>query len=404
MRVTPTLLLTAAALAACSSAPERTFRSPEEAAPALEREVAVEARNGPDEDGEKPRRNSSSRVLAHVNGEVVNYRDILLELGPEVTATIEPEERRELEQQELIRLVRDRVILQDAREYEVPVTRQEFEKSRDQRVKELEQNGGTIDAFLAEQGMSKQEWEQKIKDGIRIEKYMLARIGRSGDPAVRVPPLVDIYVSPGETRDFWDSHPELQRQPAMAKVRMFTLRPIRGSRDPAAADREVRRMAEEVRRRLTKGDDAAALWRELNEGVLEADPGEGLLEIQRGERAGWIEEFAFGNDRGTVSEILQPGGFGTTCYVLRAAGHHEARAVPYEERQDEIRRQLGGLKWQAARYKIELLLLDKSTIDPSRVRRKVRSSLLSSFAKLDQLLQHNGRPAPKPAAPPSGSK
>ncbi len=377
------LLLSLLLAGACAApAPVGPLRGPEEAAPSLERDAGV--KNGAAEPAqpEDVDAHSTSRVLAHVNGQVVSYRDVLLDLGPELASVVEPAERRALEEQSLLRIVRQRIILQDAREYEVPVERDEFDKARKRRIAELEQNGGTLDAYLAEQGMSRREYDQDIRDAIRTEKYILARIGRSGDRSVRVPPLVDVYVSPAETRAYWDRHPELHRQEAAARVRMLIVRADRSAPDRKAAVEAARVRANDVRQRLAAGEDGAAVWRELNAGAAEPDPEEGLLEMRRGERASWIERFAFAAERGNVSEMVQKG---TVFFVMRAEGHHEAHDVEYEERQELIRNLLSRVRWSAARYEVELLLLEKASVQPNEVRRDVRDVLLRGYRRENRI-------------------
>lgn len=391
----PQLLLSALvglclpALAACSSTqPPGGDGPPPEARP-LERERIVAARGGDDAGGlgglaELPETSAdapaSSRVLAYVNGEVLTYRHLLLRVGPQLAVIEDERARAMLEQKEAIDLIRNRIVDAAARENEVPVARSEIDEEIAAREAELAKNGGTLDAFLAERDMTRRELEEEIRRDIRMQKYMSALIGRSIDPTVRVRPIRDTFVSPGEARKYYDRHPDRFRRPDLARVRLLEIGIDYAAEDREAAIRDARRRAESVAARLRAGEDWVPLYRGLTRGAEEPAPDDGLLVIGRGEKSEWLEEFAFG-DRTKKGDVFVHDG-GTIFYVLQSEGWDPARTVPFEEVDDQIRRDLGqALRWIAT-YEVELSLLEDAVIRPQAVGDRLRQVLSDGRRKL----------------------
>ncbi len=336
--------------------------------------------------GEQPRggnETSSSRILGYVNGRVISYRDVLLQVGPNLGDVVEPAERRALERQAVVEIVRGRIIKQAAKRWKVPLGRDEFDSERLRRVESLQQNGGTLDAFLAERQLTRREFDETIEDELRAEKYLLGAIGRP-PPGVRVPPLADVYVSPAEVLRYWERHPEIHHQAESARVRMLVVRTDMTARDRAVARAKAESTAESIRDRLLSGEDPVPLFRELEADETEKDPHEGLIELRRGERPAWMEDFAFGSERGAVSQVIKTR---TTYRVLRAEGHEEARDVPYEDVQDGLRAHIGQIKRRLATYMVEMRLLEDAAVEPPNLARAVRDALDKSRRQLQQALE-----------------
>ncbi|MCE9635239.1 MAG: peptidyl-prolyl cis-trans isomerase [Planctomycetes bacterium] len=305
---------------------------------------------------------SMSRVLCYVNGEVVNYRDILLRVGPQLAVVGTDDERASLEQRTLFDIQRERIIHRAAVDAGVTVTRDELDKERTRRLRELAKNGGTLEAYLSERGMTHREFDDEVQREIRMQRYMRAAVGLGGGDSVRVRAVTDTYTAPRELRAYYERNPDKFKEPEVARVRVLAIRSdmSMSNRDAALAD--ARRKAESALMRLKAGEDFVPIFREMNRGAAEPDPNDGLLEIsERGKFADWIEEFAFKQPRGTYSAVTLTG---PTYYVLRAEGYQAARTVPYEEIQGKIQAALGQLKRAVASYEVELSLIEESSITP----------------------------------------
>ena len=374
-RLIPILILLLAA--ACSQTrPIGELENPDEMARPLELEQREAARLAPEVE-RAPDEFSTSRVIAYVDGEVITYRDILLRAGPQLAVLGEEDQKGMLERETLMTILRDRVVYHAAVERGVGMTRDQLDAERKTRVDELERSGGTLTAFLAERGMSRQEFDEEIKRGWVTQRFMLSAMGLGGgDPRVR--PMTDVFVAPGEVRLYWERHPEMFKEPEHAQLQFLTVRAPSGAPDREAAILEAAAIAEAARARLVAGEDWVPVYRQTVGDFAEEDA-YGLIDLRRGERADWIEEFAFGSERGTVSEVIRKG---STFFVMRAVGHWEDRVVPYDEVHDRIRSRLGQVRRGMAAYEVKLKLLETSSIQPPERAEELRTLLRTARRKM----------------------
>jgi parvulin-like peptidyl-prolyl cis-trans isomerase-like protein/SurA-like protein len=380
MRIAPLLLIGALlAVGACGTSENGTpLQDPELVAHPTQAELIRSVAD--DEPGVTMAPGSSSRPLAYVNGEVVTYRDVLRRIGPQLAVLREEAERKVLEDQSLLQILRQKVVYQAARTAQVPVLRGEIEEHVQRQLHELEQSGGTIDAYLRERGMTRREWEETIRRKLASEKYMLAAIGRSGDSSVRVRPRADTYVAPGEVRQYYERHPERFLEPATAKVRMRKVKTDFMSDDIEAAVAAAQAAAQDVRERLAAGEDWVPTYRSVVP-ESEQEQFDGLNRVRAGEHllAPWIEKFAFDQPAGTLSEVRREG---ATFVLLLAEGAAPARQVPYAEVQASIRAQLSQTRRATASYEVEIELLQAASVQPESVRARLRDLLRDSRRRL----------------------
>src|SRR5439155_7558199 len=102
--------------------------------------------------------------------------------------------------------------------------REEVEKEREDQIAKLKKNSATLEAYLNERGETRREFDETLRKGIVRRKFLLASVGRNQDPNVRVRPVTDLYVPPGEVRKYYDRHQDRFHEPAAARYRMLTVR------------------------------------------------------------------------------------------------------------------------------------------------------------------------------------
>lgn len=368
----------AVALAAggCGSTPDEPRRDPLDVAPPTDADLAESARGtspGPSADP-----NSSSRVLAYVNGEVINYRDVFLRIGPQLAVVADETSKAELERRELITLLRDRLLHQAAVEAGIDVTRDELDKERARRIRDLERSGATLDAFLSERGMTRRELDDTLRRDLRAQRYLRAAVGLGGEGAAFVRARTDTFVTPADTRRHYDRNLERYHEPATARVRVLPVRADLRAEDREAAVADARRRAEGYLARLRGGEDFVPVFREAT--ADEPDPADGLVEIrERGKAAAWIEEFAFEQPRGTLSDPIQKG---PTYYILRAEGVSPERQRPYVEVQSEIEDLLAQRRRAVASYEVELALVEDAVIRPAELSKALREELSAARRRI----------------------
>ncbi len=320
-----------------------------------------------------PDTGSTSRVLATVDSDVITYRAVLLRIGPQLAVLGEDAQKREVVDQALVDILRDRIMYHAALEAGVTMSRDAIDEERTKRVKEIERSGGTLGAFLSERGMTRREYDEEIRRGRMVELYMRSAIGLAGgDPRVR--PMTDTFVAPGLVRSYWERHAELFTEPAHAKLRVMSVKVDRRASDPKSARAAAKSRIERAQRRLRAGEDWVPVYRETAPKQAEEDP-YGLQEIRRGDRSAVIEDFAFTSPKGTVSKIQE---LRTAFLLMQAEGAQEERVVPYEEVQDRIRAQLAKVRRQVAYYEVELQLLEDAVIRPDRREDEIRALLSKS--------------------------
>jgi hypothetical protein len=370
------VLAPAALLAACGSRPAADPSLAPRAPPL----AADRSREAGADTRDEPRNDSTSRVLAYVNGDVVTYRDLLVRIGPQLAVVEGEDAKAKLEHDELMTVLRERVLAHAARAAGVEVSRDDLEQDRRRRVREIERSGGTLEAYLNERGMTRREFDEQARSELAVDRFLLAAIGQ-GDGQVRVRAMTDTYVSPADCQRYYERNPSAFQQEAGARVRVFAVRSDLTASDRKAAVEAARLRAQAVRARLLAGEDPVPVFRELNRDTEEPDPADGLLQLRKGHSsaAEWIESFAFGEPRGTVGELTQKG---TTWYVLYAEGAQEERRAPFEEVQNRVRQFLFQVRRQVAVYEVELALLEAAAVRPPAVKARLGEVLRAQRRKL----------------------
>jgi len=379
MRSWPFIALFASLAAGCGSTPATTDDAPPPSAPPLAKEIQDAAKDAPDAPKQDPK--SPSRVLGYVEGDVVTYRDVLQLAAPELAQFADnPDEKSKIENDVLMKILRERMMYRAALDAGVKASRDEIEEERANFVKDLGRNGSTLEGYLHDHDMSRREFDAMVKTDLMIEKYKRAAVGRNNDPEVHVRPEADIYVAPQEVTNYYERHPERYHERAAAKYRILLVKADRDAKDREAAIAAARAKADAVLARLKQGEDWVPVYRDATKGAEDADPNDGLVEIHRGEMIDWIEKFAFTSEKGTLLDPVKQAG--TTFYVMRAEGSHDERVVPFEEAAPGIRRFLFEMKATLAWLEVQLVVLDRSSIEPESLRTRLRDDLRAVRQKM----------------------
>ena len=111
-----------------------------------------------------------------------------------------------------------------------------------------------------------------------------------------------ITVSDEESKAYYDSHPDLFKQPEQVRASHILIKV-----DPGAGESqkvEARKKVEKIQEKVRKGEDFAALAKEFSEGPSSAKGGD-LGYFRRGQMAKPFEEAAFTLRPGEVSDIVE---------------------------------------------------------------------------------------------------
>lgn len=363
--------------AGCGSAPVDPDEADPPSAPPIAAEMNKAAKSEKVDVVADPR--SPNRVLGYVEGEVITYREVVQLIGPELAQLENPADKADRESRALLDLARERLLYRAATDAMVQATRDEVDAERAEFVKDLARNGGTLEAFLHEHEMSRREFDEMIRRQLIVGKFRRAAVGHSADPHVRVRPVTDTYVAPEDVQKYYDRHPERFHEPATGRCRILAIKADLEAPDRVKAVADAKARAEAVLARLRGGEDWVPVYRETTAGAADPERLDGLTDVRRGEKAEWIERFAFGSEQGTLSDVIQ---VGTTFYVLRAEGWHDERTIPFEEAAPRIRRELTELRSRLAWLEVELSVLDESSVQPDSLRARLRDMMRKTRLKL----------------------
>ena len=149
-----------------------------------------------------------------------------------------------------------------------------------------------------------------------------------------------VNVSEGETRKFYDAHPDYFKQPERVRASHILIK--HGADDAAKA--ASRKKIEAVRKRLAEGEDFATVAKEVSEGPS-APKGGDLGFFGRGQMVKPFEMAAFALAPNTVSDVVTTR-FG--LHLIKVVEKEPEKVVAYEEAKTQIMANLTNQKRQLA--------------------------------------------------------
>ncbi len=151
--------------------------------------------------------------------------------------------------------------------------------------------------------------------------------------------LVKVHVSDEDAKAFYDSHPDLFKEPEKIKASHILLK-VEANTDPAKKE-EIRKKMEGAKKRLEKGEDFAALAKELSQDPS-AEKGGDLGFFEKGKMVKPFEDAAFSLKPGEVSDIVEsPFGF----HLIKVFDRQAERTIPYGDSKERIKKYLWRMKF-----------------------------------------------------------
>jgi peptidyl-prolyl cis-trans isomerase C len=143
---------------------------------------------------------------------------------------------------------------------------------------------------LKEAKLSELEVKSQIERGLAIDEFITGHF------------VERVTISDNEVRAYYESHPESFKQPEQVRASHILI-----SVDPQANRSKrssARKKAEEIRQKLRKGEDFAALAKKFSQGPSRAKGGD-LGYFRRGQMTKPFEDAAFALMPGEVSDVVQ---------------------------------------------------------------------------------------------------
>jgi peptidyl-prolyl cis-trans isomerase C len=285
--------------------------------------------------GEKPGPGSK---VAVVNGSVITRSDFdremsrlrqrLLSMGKPLNDS----QLSEIKKGVLENLINHELLYQESQKQGITVD----ETAIDEQLKKLKERFSSEAEFkseLSKANLSEATVKSQFKREIAIQQFIDKRF------------VQGITVSDKESKAYYDSHPDLFKQPEQVRASH-----ILAKVDPGAGESqkvEARKKMEKIQEKVRKGEDFAALAKESSEGPS-SDKGGDLGYFGRGQMTKTFEEVAFGLPPGEMSDIVETE-FG--YHLIKVSDKKPETKIAYEDIKGRLEKHL---KLQEVRKEVKL--------------------------------------------------
>jgi peptidyl-prolyl cis-trans isomerase C len=270
---------------------------------------------------------------ASVNGvaithEEVNRQMFILEqhlLATQGTA-IRPDLIPEVRNHILNELIDKELLYQEAQEQKIVVE----EKAVSDKMDALKKKFPSEKVFQDEMGrmkFSEETLKSQIKKDLAVQQLVEKEI------------LVHVKISEEDTKSFYDSHPDLFKEPETVRASHILIK-SEADADPVSKE-EGRKKLEALKKRLDQGEDFAALAKEFSQ-CPSAEKGGDLGYFERGKMAKPFEDAAFSMNPGEVSDIVVTS-FG--FHLIKVTDRKPGRIILYDESKERIKQHLQRVKF-----------------------------------------------------------
>ena len=270
---------------------------------------------------------------AAVNGVVITLEEVnrqMFVLEQQLLSTqgkaIRPEMVPGVRKQILNDLIDKELLYQESQKQKIVVE----DKVVDEKMESLKKQFPSEKAFQDEMrqlSLTEENLRSQIKKGLAVQRIVEKDI------------LVKVHVSDENAKSFYDGHPDLFKEPEQVQASHILLK-VEADAEPAKKE-EIRKRMEGIKQRIEKGEDFAALAKELSQDPS-AEKGGDLGFFERGKMVKAFEDAAFSLKPGEVSDIVEtPFGF----HLIKVFDRKEGRTIPYEDSKDRIKQYLRRVKF-----------------------------------------------------------
>ncbi len=264
------------------------------------------------------------------NREVKLYKDRMTRSGK----PLNDQQFKIIGDQILDRLIETELLYQESRKQGVRIDSKEietqFSEIRQRFTSEQEFTAAIGQMDLTEAGIRAQ-----IEKGLAINELVKTRIAEN------------IAISADESRKFYESHPELFKQPEQVKASHILIKV--GPDADAEKKTAAREKIEQIQTRLKKQEDFAALARDNSEGPSGPKGGD-LGYFKRGTMVKTFEDAAFALEVNQVSEVVETR-FG--YHLIKVVDKKPEQTLAYAEVKGQLDEHL---KQQKVKLKVDTYL------------------------------------------------
>ena len=269
----------------------------------------------------------STDKIAIVNGSVITSEEFNRELSRVKQRSLQQGQKISSTQLEDIRnkilenLIEIELLFQESRNNEIKVEK-EAVNSQMKILKQKFSKDTEFKNFLSELNLSESALKLKIEKGIAIQKLIETQIAQK------------IKISDKESKVFYDTKPDLFKQPEQIKASHILIKVESGADEKKKS--EAKEKIKKIKQKLNKGEDFATLAKEFSEGPSKNNGGD-LGYFQRGQMVKPFEDVAFALKTEEVSDIVETQ-FG--YHIIKVVDKKPEKTIAYENVKKDLSQHL----------------------------------------------------------------
>jgi peptidyl-prolyl cis-trans isomerase C len=265
--------------------------------------------------------------VAVVNGSVITLADFDREMGrvqQRLFGRGKPpggSQLSEIKKEVLENLINHELIYQESQKKGITID----EAAVDEQMKKWKgrfSSEAEFKSWLSKENLSEAAIESRFKRNMAIQQFIDKEF------------VQRITVSDEESKTYYDSNPDLFKQPEQVRARHILIKVDSGVDESQKV--QARKKMEKIQEKVRKGEDFAALAKESSEGPSSARGGD-LGYFRRGQMAKSFEEAAFTLRPGEVSDIVETE-FG--YHVIKVIDKKPETTIAYDDIKDRLEKHL----------------------------------------------------------------
>jgi len=276
-------------------------------------------------------------IIARVNNDVItmsDYQKADEQLREEVAHDCQGCPQDKLlaafkdQQKDLLRgLIDQSLMVQRAKDMGISVESDVIKRLDDVRKQNQLASLEDLEKAVEGSGLAWEDYKTTIRNGLLTQEVVRREVGSH------------INIPNDEVKQYYDAHPQEFTRPEQVVLSEIFLSTEGKSPEEIAS---VQRKAEDLRNRVTKGDDFNEIAKRYSEGSTAKDGGD-LGTFKQSELAPQLEDVVFKMEKGQITDVIQTK---TGFEVLKVEAHYKAGLQPMDKVENEIMNRLYVQKMQ----------------------------------------------------------
>jgi peptidyl-prolyl cis-trans isomerase C len=266
---------------------------------------------------------NSKSVLAVVNGDEITQADFDREMATVQRQLLRMGKRQSelnlsaIKKEVLESLINKQLLYQESRKKDITISDAELNEQM-QKVKERFPDENTFKEILKKEGLSLDDLRSQLKRDLMLQQFIDAQF------------VKNITVSDKEAKSYYEGNLNRFKNPEQIQASHILIKVDPGAKEADKA--KARAKLEEIRKKLKKGGDFAALASESSECPSKARGGD-LGYFGRGQMVKPFEDAAFSLKKGEVSDIVETG-FG--YHLIKVIDKKPETIIAYNDIQEKL--------------------------------------------------------------------